>query len=376
MKRVHAAPKLTIFAPGVSEVGGAARRTRVLIDALVAHGCRVNVICRAGTLFNFRLQRRPNVRVLEVPGFNRPRLGAALYVLVALPLGLVLASRSLAILALQLFSQSLLAGACAHLTGRPYILFSTTSGELGEAAYIKRTRLSQLRRRVLDAAACVVAQTADVAEELRALTSTRIEIVPNPVADVDAPPLTGAPRALFAGRLSDEKDLFTLMKAWRQVVSDLPAARLRVAGAGGAHRSIEHELRQLVLDDDVLTRTVELVGWIDDLEGLYAAADVFVLPSRSEGMSNALLEACMRGRVVVASRIPANVSVLGEAYPLLFEVSSADALAAALARALTDPATRDAARTRAIGAVADMKGTVVAARVLALVADAAARSRN
>jgi len=80
---------------------------------------------------------------------------------------------------------------------------------------------------------------------------------------------------------------------------------------------------------------------------------VFVLPSRSEGMSNALLEACAWGRVVVASDIPSNRAVLGDGYPLLFPPGDAEALAECLARAL-DPL--DPVRGVAAGLVRERTG--------------------
>ena len=55
-----------------------------------------------------------------------------------------------------------------------------------------------------------------------------------------------------------------------------------------------------------------------------------------EGMSNALLEACAHGRVVVASDIPPNRAVLGDDYPLLVPPGDARLLQGALAQAFDD----------------------------------------
>ena len=80
-----------------------------------------------------------------------------------------------------------------------------------------------------------------------------------------------------------------------------------------------------------------MTGWVPSVEPYYRANDVFVLPSREEGMSNALLEACAHGRVVVASDIPPNRAVLGDDYPLLFPVGSIEALADRLLTAADPP---------------------------------------
>ena len=89
-------------------------------------------------------------------------------------------------------------------------------------------------------------------------------------------------------------------------------------GAGGEYRSVEDELRAMIAADEALRRTVDLPGWVADVGEFLRQADVYVFPSLSEGMSNALLQACAWHRVVVASDIEANRAILGEDYPLLF----------------------------------------------------------
>lgn len=166
-----------------------------------------------------------------------------------------------------------------------------------------------------------------------------------------------------------------LLGAWTRVLSSVPSARLLIAGSGGAYRSVENDLRARVVELSV-DSSVSFLGWVEDLEDVYASADVFVLPSRSEGMSNALLEACASGRVVVASRIASNIEVLGRSYPLLFEVSSEHDLAEALVEAFTKDATREEARRSALSAVEDNAPTAIARRVVALIDDAADPARN
>ena len=62
---------------------------------------------------------------------------------------------------------------------------------------------------------------------------------------------------------------------------------------------------------------VRALGFRDDVARLYAAGDIFVLPSSREGMSMALLEAMAHGLAVVASDIPGNQEAVGEAGRLL-----------------------------------------------------------
>jgi glycosyltransferase involved in cell wall biosynthesis len=326
--------RLVLFTPGHDEPGGASSRSRLIAAQLAANGWQVRVVTRAGTLWKWRLMRTPGLTVIEVPGFNRRRLGAALFYLCAIPLGFVWGIRSRAFVAVQLMSTSSAASICSGLTRRPFLALSTTSGTLSETAYIRATRLSSARRRLLGRAAWLVAQTEAVAHELAELTANpRVVVLPNPVELVVPPPLDGRPTALFAGRFSAEKDLLRLLSAWESVVEDHPQARLTLAGAGGEYRSVEVELRAAVQASSVLRQSVELPGWIDNIRTVLVSADVFVLPSLEEGMSNALLEACAHGRLVVASDIAPNRAIVGDEYPLIFRAGDRDEMAACLTRA-------------------------------------------
>jgi glycosyltransferase involved in cell wall biosynthesis len=205
----------------------------------------------------------------------------------------------------------------------------------------------RLRRRLLNRAAFLVAQSEAAADELsRVVPRERIVVIPTPVELLVPPPLTGAPRAVFTGRLSRDKDLLRLLDAWHDVAGRHPGSLLTLVGDGGPHQSVEHALRQRVAQDAELTATVRFTGWVADVSPFLADSDVFVFPSLSEGMSNSLLEACAWGRVVVASDIPANREALGDDYPLLFPAGDAAALARALLRSFDDADARRAARTR------------------------------
>ncbi len=348
-------PRVVLFTPSYSEPGGVAQRSRLLASGLARSGCRVTVIARATARRTFGTVRAPDLRVIEVPGFGLDRLASLAFLGCGIPLGLVLGGRAPALLAIKLHSSSMAAAACSVILRRPYVSLATSSGRGGELDYLlgqalpgdgsRQRRAHRLglgiRRMMLRRAAFIVAQTPAAAAELRQLVGQdRLAVIPTPVESVQAPPLSGNPSAVFTGRLSKEKDLFVLLAAWRSVVQEQPAATLTIVGDGGPHEPVEAELRRVVAEDASLTATVRFTGRVIDVGPHLSAADVFVLPSRSEGMSNALLEACARGRVVVASDIPANRAVLGEAYPLLFRTGDSRALTGSLLAGLTDEGLR------------------------------------
>ena len=106
---------------------------------------------------------------------------------------------------------------------------------------------------------------------------------------------------LFVGRLSPEKRMKEFLEAWAEIFSEgSPAPRIRLVIVGGGPE--EAGLKRAVADLG-LAGSVTLTGPKDDLLPYYRAADVFVLPSISEGLSNSMLEAMACGVAVMASRV-------------------------------------------------------------------------
>lgn len=122
------------------------------------------------------------------------------------------------------------------------------------------------------------------------------------------PSLTVAPNApvvLYAGRLHPAKGLATLVSAWQRVNERWPQARLWIAGEGPDRTALADQIASLGLHGRVV-----LAGPFDQVDDLLQSADLFVLPSREEGMSIALLEAMSAGLPIVATRIEGNAALI------------------------------------------------------------------
>jgi glycosyltransferase involved in cell wall biosynthesis len=113
------------------------------------------------------------------------------------------------------------------------------------------------------------------------------------------------------GRLAPEKGLDTLVAAWREVRARFPLAQLRVVGEGPEIRALENQARANKLTIGP-RQAIEFPGSLADSTDALQQADLFVLPSREEGMSIALLEAMALGLPVVASSIAGNRALIGE----------------------------------------------------------------
>lgn len=85
-------------------------------------------------------------------------------------------------------------------------------------------------------------------------------------------------------------------------------------------------------------RTLRVTGYLHDMRDFYAACDVLVLPSRSEGCPNVVLEAMAMGTVVVAADAPATREIVTDGRDgILYPVGDLDALERALASLVGNP---------------------------------------
>jgi sugar transferase (PEP-CTERM/EpsH1 system associated) len=145
-------------------------------------------------------------------------------------------------------------------------------------------------------------------------------------------PRTGGPLVAVV-RLSPEKDVANLVRAVAIAGGEDPDLRVEVAGDGPCRS----ELRQLV-GELGLEERVSFLGEVRDVPGLLARAAIFVLPSRSEGISLTLLEAMACGLPVVATRVGGTPEVVRDGQDgLLVPPSNPAALAAAILRLRRDP---------------------------------------
>ena len=108
-----------------------------------------------------------------------------------------------------------------------------------------------------------------------------------------------APLALAVGRLIEQKDHATLLRAFALVRRDVPDARLAILGAGPLEAATRALAAELGLGDAVtMPGRTEIRDWL-------ARADVFVHTSRWEGFGIVLLEAMLASLPVVATRVSA-----------------------------------------------------------------------
>jgi glycosyltransferase involved in cell wall biosynthesis len=188
----------------------------------------------------------------------------------------------------------------------------------------------------------VVFQTASAARGMRPGLRPRLRVIPNPVTlpDLGATPTTDnadGHMLLAVGRLASEKGLDVLIQAFARVAEKFPAWRLVVLGEGPKRRELE-----VLVAQRGLAGRVDLPGAVADVGAYYRSADLFVLPSRFEGFPNALCEAMSWGVPAIASDCPSGPREISRdgLDAMLVPPEDPAALAAALARLMSDPAER------------------------------------
>ena len=140
------------------------------------------------------------------------------------------------------------------------------------------------------------------------------------------------------GRMVEVKDYPTLTRAFIQMVREQPEraarARLVIVGDGPARATCLD-----LLQADGLTHLAWLPGERHDIAEIMRAFDVFVLPSKNEGISNTILEALSSGLPVVATAVGGNVELVeAEANGVLVRPGDTADMARALLGYLDAPA--------------------------------------
>jgi glycosyltransferase involved in cell wall biosynthesis len=146
------------------------------------------------------------------------------------------------------------------------------------------------------------------------------------------------PHLVAAGRLRKEKGFDLLIDAMHAVVHKIPGAHLTILGEGPDATQLKAQAHSLGLGEKIDFRGFVQNPWV-----YMGNADLFVLPSRAEGLPNSLLEALALGTFVVASDC---VDAMRELQSLdrrivLFPPENPTAMADAIVSALSTPKEMD-----------------------------------
>jgi len=253
----------------------------------------------------------------------------------------------------QIFAPAMLGLLARKILRKPVLIGVHRSGDLGEVADLRKAPFRSLRLRQVRNADCWTVLSEEMREELESvgIAPEKIKFVPNSVVIPSevayAPGVKNVYRAkldlpyekivVFSGRLSAEKNLDVLVKSWAKVYQQNPQAHLLILGKGGGFPDVESEVKALCSELG-LDKTIHFLGFKSNPIEYLLAADVFVLPTSTEGMSVALIEAMAAGSAIITTDISANQYLCqNEANSLLVAPGDVDRLAESLTRILNEP---------------------------------------
>jgi len=225
----------------------------------------------------------------------------------------------------------------------------------GSRYYAERLRRRIALRVAATLSDSVVAVSHILARQLRRdlwLSADRAVTIPNGVRQMPVGPsslreelrLTAADQLVVAvGNLYPVKGHTYLLEALALLAARFPRLHVAIAGRGELADPLLAQARRLQM-----TRRFHLLGLRSDIGNVLAGSDVFVLPSLSEGVPLALLEAMLAGKPIVATAVGEVPTVLkGGHAGVVVRPGDAAVLADALASLLSDPA-----EARRLGAAA------------------------
>ncbi len=343
------AMKILMFCPQFRPViGGAERQAEKLAITLAAAGCSVVILTPRidpdspdfEEIQGVRIERFPMTdlsRRWAVPGIALLNIPLILWQVIR---AVRLRLRKADLLHAHLASlQTLGAILAARLVGKPALCKAAMADQFSDLGEMQKNGITgkMIARATRYFIPCWVATTRAVQEALiRANVNPNCIVqIPNGV-QVSAERNTPHPsvrRYLYLGRLSSNihRDVPTLIDAFCSLAIELPDVELALVGGGDL---LEGTRAQVAGNAQV--KKIHIPGY-DEPDKWLAWADCFVLPSRREGLSNALLEAMAAGLPCIANDIAPNREVLANgAAGVLVPVGDIAALATAMRRMAID----------------------------------------
>ena len=222
---------------------------------------------------------------------------------------------------------------------QPLVVCPACASSGGDAFGVANSPLSRLWVLLLRRGVTVVnAMSEDIAREVAGLGLRDVVVtrIPNGIA---LPKSEGhrksdgeALRVVFVGRLVEQKGLDILLKAFASLRAGVERWQLHIIGDGPLREALVSQAWALGL-----STLVHFHGGMspDEVSGHLIRSDLFVLPSRYEGMSGALLEAFAHGLPAVATRVSGTEEIVDSTTGWVVPVDDVNALARALRHAIT-----------------------------------------
>lgn len=334
-KRTSPSRRMAVFVPSMH--GGGAERTMLnLSQGAVERGLAVDLILsRAEGPYMAKIPNGVRVVDLKAPRVLASLPGLVRYLRTESPLAMVSAMNHANIVALW---ARRLAGSHARLVVSEQ---NTLSQSAGHGLTWRSRFMPHLIRRFYpwaDRISAVSAGAADDLSRMAGIPRERVQVIYNPVltpglaerarAPLDHPWFQSCqpPVLLAMGRLREQKDFPTLIRAFSKVRETTPC-RLLILGEGPERPALHDLVKELHLRGEV-----SLPGFVDNPYAYLSRAQLFVLSSKWEGLPTVLIEAMYCGAPVVSTDCPSGPREIlaGGKYGQLVPVGDGAAMAQAI----------------------------------------------
>lgn len=327
-------------------IGGTEKQAFALASCLVKKGVAVKIIT---SRFEKKWPKHEVMDEVEIIRLFSPRLkvlGAILF-LFCLAVYLIKSRKKFSLIhTFQIGYTSSLSILMGHLLRKPSVIKLPSSGRGGDVQRARKTMYGKLFLFIAKKAARIVALSTTMQEELKkeAFELSRLCSIMNGV-DLSRYNkigekgqlrrnlgLSDKPTIIYTGRLSVEKGVDSLIHSFSKVRDEIVCQLIIIAD--GPERKHMHRL----LDQHCLSEFVIWIEEADDVSEYLNASDIFVLPSRFEGLSNSLLEAMACGLPVISTRVGGSIDVINNGVNgILVDVDNEEQLACAISTVLKDP---------------------------------------
>ncbi|HAX98038.1 MAG TPA: hypothetical protein DCY12_03915 [Candidatus Atribacteria bacterium] len=300
-------------------IGGAEKQAQLLARKLMGRGISVNIVTGCWKVGIARKEKIDGIQIFRnftcwgVFGIRGIRTIGAIIYMISLGLFLLLNNKKYDLIHVH---QALYPAFVSVFVGKgilkkPVLVKTASSGLTSDLKLIKRFPLGKFQLRyLLKKMDCLVTVSRISGKEYQEVGFPESKIVYIPNA-VEVPSegkdfQDGIKRIISTSRLSEEKGIDVLLRAWADVVKNEKEHRLTIIGYG----PLESNLKGLSQSLQIGT-SVEFTGRVENVKSYLTNTELFVLPSRSEGLSNALLEAMSHGIPCIATRVGGNGELLG-----------------------------------------------------------------
>lgn len=187
-------------------------------------------------------------------------------------------------------------------------------------------------------------------------------IIRNPIS-VAATATEPKPRIVSVGRLEEQKNQRMLIRCFAKILRQHPEYELTIYGEGNLRSELEKSIAELNL-----TGKVTLPGNVPDVHKRMADAELFVLPSRYEGLSNALLEAMMMGIPCISTNCAGSDEIIENGVNgLLVPIDDEERLYEAMEQMINDRSFRERAAAAAKDTVKELEVATIVERWLSVI---------